>query len=106
MAIKKTKRGYQIRWYDSDGRERKRTYKGIPRIEAERLEREILAQRDRGDRLPDERRAPTFATFAAWWLQERRGSWKPSTRWQYEQLLRTHLLPVFGDVRITAVSES
>ena len=64
MAIKKTKLGYQLRWYDSDGLERKRTYKGISRLEAERLHREILAQRDRGDRPPDERRAPTFATFA------------------------------------------
>ena len=70
MAVKKTKLGYQLRWYDADGQERKRTYKGISRLEAEKLHRETLAQRDRGDRLPDERRAPTFATFAARWLEE------------------------------------
>ena len=36
MAIKKTKSGYQVRWYDADGRERKRTYKRITRLEAEK----------------------------------------------------------------------
>ncbi len=79
MAVKKTTLGYQIRWYDSDGRERKRTYKGIPRVEAERLEREILAQRDRGERLPDVRSAPTVSAFASAWLEERRAGWKAST---------------------------
>ena len=49
MAVIKTKTGYQLRWYDIDGRFRKKTYKGITRDEAIRLEREILATRDRGE---------------------------------------------------------
>lgn len=70
MAIKKTPKGYQIRWYDCDSRERKRTYKGVDRKEAERIEREILAERDRGEPQHDPRRAPTFGSFAAEWLAE------------------------------------
>jgi len=47
MAVKRTKSGYQLWWYDAEGKFRKRTIKGIARDEAVRLEREILAARDR-----------------------------------------------------------
>ena len=43
MAVKKTKTGYQIQYYDADGKFRKRTFRGIKREEAIRKEREILA---------------------------------------------------------------
>jgi integrase len=106
MAVYKTTKGYSIRWYDSDGRERQRTYKGITRNEADRLERELLAARDRGERPIDERQAPTFTAFAKVWVEESRSGWKPSTYQQYEQVLKSQLRPAFGDLRITAISES
>jgi integrase len=106
MSITKVTKGYTIRWYDADGRERQQTYKGIDREEARRLEREKLAERDRGERPADERHAPLFKTFAATWIEESRSGWKPSTLQQYQQVLKSQLLPAFGELRITQITES
>jgi integrase len=106
MSVHKTTKGYTVRWYDSDGRERQRTYKGITRNEADRLEREVLAARDRGERPVDERHAPTFDAFAKVWVEESRSGWKPSTKQQYEQVLKSQLRPAFAELRITAITES
>lgn len=106
MAVIKSKTGYQVRWYDIDGRFRKKTYKGISRDEAVRAEREILAARDRGERPPDVRHAPPFDTFATAWIEEHRSAWKASTRQQYEQILKSQLRPAFADVRVSAITES
>ena len=106
MAIKRTSTGYQIMWYDADGRFRKRTYRGITRPEAGRIERDILATRDRGERPPDERHAPAFEAFATTWIDEGRAGWKASTLAQYQQVLKSQLVPVFGVLRVSAISES
>jgi integrase len=97
--------GYKIRWYDTDGRERKKTVKGICREEALKLEREILAKRDRGEKLPDLRHAPTLETFAKTWLEENTPHWKHSTLEQYRNIVERHLMPAFGQVRISSLSE-
>jgi integrase len=106
MAIYKTRKGYTLRWYDADGRERQQTYKGIAREEAVRLEREKLAERDRGERPPDERHAPLFEAFATQWTEESRSGWKPATLQQYQQVLKSQLTPAFGELRVTQVTES
>jgi integrase len=106
MAIYRTTKGYTIRWYDVDGRERQRTYKGISREEARTLERGILAERDRGESLPHERHAPLFGDIADQWVQEMRSGWKGSTLQQYEQVLKSQLRPAFGELRVTAITES
>lgn len=106
MAIQKVNTGYQIQWYDAEGIFRKRTYRGIDRREAERIEREILATRDRGERPPDERNAPMFSTFSKTWIEERKAGWKPSTLSQYQDILDTHLTPAFGELRVSQVTES
>src|SRR5437867_648615 len=106
MSITRTTNGYTIRWYDVDGRERQRTYKGISREEARTLERGILAERDRGESLPDERHAPAFGAVADQWVEENRSRWKPSTLQQYQQVIKSQLKPAFGDLRVTAVTES
>src|SRR3989442_965136 len=106
MSLTHTTKGYTIRWYDRDGRERQRTYKGVDRQEAERLERKILAERARGEAQPDERQAPTFGVLADQWIKENRPAWKISTRQQYEQILKNHLRPAHGDTRITNISET
>ncbi len=105
MAITKTTTGYAITWYDADGHERQRTVKGISYQEAKRHERELLAQRDRGEARPDPRQVPTFAAFAVQWVEEHRGGWKRRTRRQYESVLKVHLLPRFGDRRLSAITE-
>ncbi len=66
----------------------------------------MLAQRDRGEAPPDERRAPTFGAFAEQWVEERRSGWKPSTLAQYQQVLKSQLKPAFGDVRVSSITES
>ena len=106
MAVHKTKTGYQLRWYDTDGRFRKKTYKGISRDEAVRLEREILAARDRGERQPDVRSAPSFDAFAKAWVEESRSGWKASTLQQYEQVLKSQLHPAFAELRLNDITES
>ncbi len=106
MAVKRTKSGYQLWWYDVEGKFRKRTIKGIARDEAVRMEREILAARDRGQRQPDERHAPLFAAFATQWIEESRAGWKASTVAQYQQVLKSQLLPAFRDLRVSAITES
>src|SRR5215471_7137899 len=106
MAIKRTRKGYQLWWYDADGKFRKRTIRGIGREEAVRLEREILAARDRGEPQPHERHAPLFSTLATQWIEESRAGWKTSTTSQYQQILKSQLLPTFHDQRVSAITES
>jgi integrase len=106
MAVRRTATGYQIQWYDADGRFRKRTVKGITREEAVRIERQTLAARDRGEPQPDLRNAPLFGAFATSWVEENRSAWKPSTRQQYEQVLKSQLRPAFEDVRLSNLTES
>jgi integrase len=100
MSILKTATGYQVRWYDADGVSRK------DRREAERLEREKLAERDRGELPTDERHAPTFKSFAEdVWKAEGRPRWKPSTIAQYTDALK-HLTAAFGELRVSQVTEA
>src|SRR6059036_1632662 len=106
MAVARTTRGYQVRWYDIEGRFKKKTFKGITRDEAVRLEREILAARDRGERQPDVRTAPLFGIFATAWIEENRSGWKASTLQQYEQVLKSQLRPALEDVRLSHITES
>lgn len=106
MSVVKTARGFQIRWYDADGRFRKETVRGVDRREAERLERVKLAARDRGERPCDERNAPTFAKFSAAWIEEGKPRWKPSTLAQYEDVLNSHLTPAFGELRVSDITEA
>src|SRR5512143_942410 len=105
MAVRKTKTGYQLQWYDADGRFRKRTFRGITRDEAVKIERDTLARRDRGEPEIDRRLAPTFRAFAATWVQEHGSGWKASTRQQYEHVINRWLTPAFGDVRVSDLDE-
>lgn len=104
MAIRRTKSGYRVSWYDAQGRERKQTFKGLNRDQAEQKEREILYKRDHGEETKHPRQAPIFGTYAAEWVEQHRPDWKESTLTQYENILNKHLLPVFGSVRISSIS--
>lgn len=96
MAIKRRKSGYQISWYDAQGRERKRTYKGFKRDQAEQKEREILHKRDYREEALHPRHAPIFKVYTAQWVEQHRPDWKESTLTQYENILSKHLIPTFG----------
>ena len=103
--IQRTPSGYQIRWRDPDGLQRKETLRGATREDAERREREVLHLRDGGRPVFNPRAAPTFADFAATWTEERRGGWKHGTRIQYAQVIRVHLAPAFGALRVSFIDE-
>lgn len=52
-------------------------------------------------------RSVTVREFIAdLWLPRRRADWKPATWRGYEQILRVHLLPAFGDIAVGDVSAS
>lgn len=104
MAIKRTSTGYQIRWYGPDGKEQKRTYKGISRELAEQKEREILHKRDYGESIPNPRQAPTLEEFSEIWIEQRRPEWKASTLAQYQNVLKTNLKPTFGTDRVSHIT--
>jgi len=104
MAIKRTTTGYQIRWYGPDGKERKHTFKGIPREVAEQKEREILHKRDYGESTPNPRQAPTLDQFAEEWIEQHRPEWKGSTLAQYQNVLKTNLKPTFGGDRVSHIT--
>jgi len=104
MAIKRTSTGYQIRWYAPDGKERKRTYKGISRELAEQKEREILHKRDHGESTPNPRQAPTLEQVAQEWIEQHRPEWKLSTLAQYQNVFDTHLKPIFGNDRVSHIT--
>ena len=104
MAIKRTRSGYQIRWYNADGKEQKRTYKGISRDEAEQKEREILHKRDYGEGTLNPRQAPTLEQFASEWIEQHRPEWKSSTLAQYQDVIESHLKPAFGQDRVSHIT--
>ena len=72
MAVKKTTTGYQIWYYDAEGKFRKETFKGVTLKRAEQIEREIRYKVDHGEELIARRRVPTFREFAAQWMKEGR----------------------------------
>lgn len=43
---------------------------------------------------------PTFAEYAAKWIERNRGAWSDATRKGYESKLRNHALPRIGDVEM------
>ncbi len=49
---------------------------------------------------------PTFREFSDQWIEEGRPRWKPSTLVQYRNALKKQLVPAFGLLRLTAVTES
>jgi integrase len=50
------------------------------------------------------REDPAFREFALGWLDEHRGEWQPKTVKDYEWQLREHLLPFFGEHRLTQIT--
>ncbi|MDE0521096.1 MAG: hypothetical protein OXH79_03970 [Boseongicola sp.] len=51
--------------------------------------------------------APLFRDFVADpWMAVRRGNWKPSTLRSVESLLRSHLLPAFGNLPLDRIARA
>lgn len=96
----------------------KRRYQGLGRVslgEAEAALRHLLADVERGlwqppapaSALTPERAVqedPTFREFASEWFAAHEGEWRHKTRVDYEWQLCNHLLPFFGEHRISEVT--
>jgi len=87
---------------DVDGRRRQRMRRGFPtRKAAEEALREFLGHLDRGgDPFNDQ---TTFAQYAAGWAKHHQTQVEASTWKQYEAILRVHLVPALGGMRLTKI---
>ena len=94
-------RRYEITYRDSDGRQRWKTISGGLK-DAEATLEDIRHRRRRGERVSPTR--ATFAEVAQAWLASQT-QLRPRTVASYESLLRVHVLPRIGRLRITEVTE-
>jgi integrase len=85
---------YEVRYRDPVRRERVRTFPR--RVDAERFASTIDSDIARGQYVDPVLGKTSFADFSREWLVTT-GHLKPKTREGYESILRTHLLPAFGD---------
>jgi integrase len=91
---------YEVRYRDPARRERVRTFPR--RVDAERFASTIDTDIARGQYVDPVLGRTSFADFSRDWLVTT-GHLKPKTREGYESILRTHLLPAFGDQPIAKV---
>ena len=91
---------YEVRYRDPARRERVKTFPR--RIDAERFASTIDTDIARGQYVDPVLGKTSFADFSREWLVTT-GHLKPKTREGYESILRTHLLPAFGDRPIARV---
>lgn len=95
------KRGtsYRVLWRDPDGKQRSMSFK--TRKEAQRFEKGLEADLDRGKYQDPQTGSETFAE----WSERVMAGLviKPKTRASYESLLRVHILPVFGEKRLRSI---
>jgi integrase len=94
----------------------KRRYQGLGKVslgEAEAELRHLLADVERGIWRPpapaspsaqEVHEDPTFREFASEWFVAHRGEWRPKTCVDYEWQLCNHLLPFFGEHRLSQIT--
>jgi len=91
---------YEVRYRDPARRERSRTF--ARKVDAERFVSTIETDVARGQYIDPLLGKMFFGEFAREWLATT-GHLKPKTQEGYESILRTHLLPAFGDQPIAKV---
>ncbi len=91
---------WQVRYVDPTGRERSRVFRR--KVDAEKFLIHIEAQKQRAEWINPELAATPLADFAGPWLATR-SHLKPRTQESYETLLRIHILPAFGDIRLDRI---
>lgn len=93
----------------------KRRFVSLGPIGTEAAQREleyVLADVERGiwkdpksvEPPPEPEPVPTFHQFAEEWWEEREGEWRDTTTERYRCCLETHLLPFFGDHRLSDIT--
>ena len=89
--------------YWEDGRRKRKAFYGRTRREAQDKLRKALADLEAGLPLPDER--VTVGEYLNLWLENTaRGSVRPSTYESYARLVRLHIVPSIGKLRLARLS--
>jgi integrase len=94
--------GWEARYRDPMGKERGRTFS--TKREAELFLARQSADIQRGDYLDPRLARTTFGEWAEEWLATT-VHLKPKTQVSYESILRSRVLPVFGNARIAAIEQ-
>jgi integrase len=95
---------YQVRYRREGGTQASRTFK--TKREAERFEATLVVD-DEGLRgLTAEQRKATFAEYASRWQRTKQTRHSAKTKIRRDQILRMHLLPELGSMRIRAIRHS
>ncbi len=100
MACIKKRRGKWVLDYrDATGRRHWETVQGNRKAAEDRLAKIIGS----GYKVVDSKR--TFAEYSKEWMETyARAHVKPSTQWEYDSVLRNHLLPAFGSVPFSKIN--
>jgi integrase len=93
---------YRPRYRDENGKEHARHFKR--KVDAQRWLDEQTAALVRGDWVDPERGRSTFRAYVETWLPAQ--PLRDSSRRAYDSYLRNHLLPAFGDKRLSAVTRT
>jgi integrase len=104
MSLKRDHRGMMILRFRSGGRGSKHEYHNlgaITRDEAKTRQEEILAQARRRRGLADP--GTTFADLARTWTELKAETLSESTKRTAEIMLRVHILPAIGSIRVEAL---
>ena len=91
---------WQVRYCDPGGRERSRTFNR--KVDAKRFLIAVEASKQRGEWVNPDLAATKVSDWADRWLASR-SHLKPKTYAGYESLLRTRVLPTFGDARLDQI---
>lgn len=106
-SVEKRVRGGRVRWYaryrDPDGRQRTRTF--ARRVEADRFLTGVESSKLVGSYVDPARARLTVGEWANRWL-DGLAHVKPSTRERYAGILREHVLPRWGAVRLADVGHA
>ena len=93
---------YRPRYRDENGKEHARHFKR--KVDAQRWLDEQTAALVRGDWVDPKRGRSTFRAYVETWLPAQ--PLRDSSRRAYDSYLRNHLLPTFGDKRLSAVTRT
>jgi integrase len=91
---------YRARYRAPDGRERSKCF--ARKIDAERFLSTVESSKLRGDWIDPALGRTTLEEWAAIWLASVRGTLKPKTVAGYESVLRSRILPTFGNHPLSA----
>jgi integrase len=101
-SVRKWHSGWQVRWYDPNGRQRTKTFKR--KTDAKLFANHIEVDKQRGTYVDPQLGKLLFADWAQEWLQTKINL-RASTWTRDESYLRNHVMPEFGGVALARISK-